>query len=192
MQLENKARFLDRLRIPYLSKHYPARFVQAIYMFINGMITIGILALIAMVFHMPVVFPSLGPTAVLLFTAPQQTSSIPRNVLVGHAIGILCGYVSLRLFGLTGHGSVLSEGVLLSRVFAAGLSLGATGALMALFKTPHPPAGATTLIIALGFITQPYQLLVIEIAVAVLLLQAMIINKAAGVDTSPENRNEFG
>lgn len=186
MQQEDNTHFYERFRLPYLSRHYPANLIQALYVFINGMITLGILALIAMVFKMPLVFPSLGPTALLLFATPQQPSATPRNVLAGHAIGILCGYVPLVLFGLAGHGSVLTEGVLLSRVFAAALSLGATGAFMTLFKTPHPPAGATTLIIALGFITQPYQLLVIEIAVFILLLQAMIINKAAGVDTPAE------
>lgn len=183
MQLENKLQLYERVRLPYLSQRYPVRFVQAMYVLINGMITIGILALIAMIFKMPFVFPSLGPTAILLFATPQQHSASARNVLIGHAIGILCGYMSLLLFGLTGHGSVLTEGVMLSRVFAAALSLGATGALMSIFKTAHPPAGATTLIIALGFITQPYQLLIIEVAVLALLLQAMLINKLAGIKT---------
>jgi CBS-domain-containing membrane protein len=181
MPTDDKTSVLDRLRIPYLSTHYPVRFVQALYIFINSFITLGILALIAMVFNMPLIFPSLGPTALLLFATPQQPSASPKNVLIGHAIGIFCGYGSLLLFGLTGHGSVLTEGVLFARVFAAALSLGGTGALMTIFKTPHPPAGATTLIISLGFITQPYQLVIIEVAVAALLLQAIFINKAAGV-----------
>jgi anaerobic selenocysteine-containing dehydrogenase len=69
-----------------------------------------------------------------------------------------------------------------ARVGAAALSLASTGALMILLKAAHPPAGATTLIISLGIVTRPFHLLVIEIAVAVLTLQAIVINRLAGID----------
>ena len=48
---------------------------------------------------------------------------------------------------------------------------------MILAKAAHPPAGATTLIISLGIVTRPFHLLVIEIAVAILTLQAIVINR---------------
>jgi hypothetical protein len=41
--------------------------VQSVYVFVNGFITIGVLALLALVSRNPFVFPSLGPTAYLLF-----------------------------------------------------------------------------------------------------------------------------
>ena len=68
--------------------------------------------------------------------------------------------------------------------FVDGLSraLASTGALMILLKAAHPPAGATTLIISLGIVTRPFHLLVIEIAVAILTLQAIAINRLAGID----------
>ena len=68
------------------------------------------------------------------------------------------------------------------RVLAAALSLAATGALMILFRVVHPPAGATTLIISLGFITTPAHLVVIEVAVALIVLQALAVNRLAGID----------
>ena len=52
---------------------------------------------------------------------------------------------------------------------------------MALFRVSHPPAGATTLIVALGIISQPKELLVIEIAVILLTAQAFVINRIAGI-----------
>jgi len=64
---------------------------------------------------------------------------------------------------------------------AAALSLAATGALMALFRVSHPPAGATTLIVALGIISQPKELVVIELAVILLTAQAFAINRIAGI-----------
>jgi CBS-domain-containing membrane protein len=67
-------------------------------------------------------------------------------------------------------------------VLAAAISLSSTGALMILLKAAHPPAGATTLIISLGIVTKPFYLLIIELAVALLTLQAYGINRLAGVD----------
>ena len=65
---------------------------------------------------------------------------------------------------------------------AAALSLSMTGCLMILLKAAHPPAGATTLIISLGIVTKPTYLLLIEVAVALLTLQAIAINRLAGLD----------
>ena len=73
-------------------------------------------------------------------------------------------------------------GVSAARVGAAALSLASTGALMIPCKAAHPPAGATTLIISLGIVTRPVHLLVIEIAVAMLTLQAIAINRLAGIN----------
>jgi CBS-domain-containing membrane protein len=73
-------------------------------------------------------------------------------------------------------------GVSAARVGAAALSLASTGALMILLKAAHPPAGATTLIISLGIVTSPFHLVVIEIAVAILTVQAIAINRLAGID----------
>src|SRR5262249_34471484 len=130
----------------------------------------------------PFVFPSLGPTAFLLFYTPTAPAASPRNTLCGHAIGILCGYGSLWLTGLQDAPPAMATGVDGPRAGAAALSPAATGALAVLFRVPHPPAGATTLIISLGIVTKPFSLLTIEVAVLVLTLQALGINRLAGID----------
>jgi len=58
---------LRRVRLDWLLHHFPPRLVQSVYVFVNGFITIGVLALLALVSRNPFVFPSLGPTAYLLF-----------------------------------------------------------------------------------------------------------------------------
>ena len=45
----------------------------------------------------------------------------------------------------------------------------------------HPPAGATTLIISLGIISKPRELVIIEVAVFLLVAQALVINRLAGL-----------
>ncbi|HEU5423887.1 MAG TPA: HPP family protein, partial [Nitrolancea sp.] len=53
--------------------------------------------------------------------------------------------------------------------------------LMVLLRAPHPPAGATTLIVSLGILTAPHQLAILMVAVVLLTLQAFVINRLAGL-----------
>jgi CBS domain-containing membrane protein len=175
-------RLAARFQIARLLKRYPERQVWALFMFLNGFATIALLAAVAMISRTPFVFPSLGPTAFLFFFTPRVAAASPRHTIYGHAIGILCGYGALWLFGLEHAPPAMATGVSAARVGAAALSLASTGALMILAKAAHPPAGATTLIVSLGIVTRPLHLVVIEIAVAVLTLQAIVINRLAGID----------
>jgi CBS-domain-containing membrane protein len=151
-------------------------------MFINGLISIGLLAGLAMLTRSPFVFPSLGPTAFLFFFTPTLPTASPRHTIYGHIIGIACGYGALWLMGLQHAPPAMVMGVTPARIGAAALSLAATGALMILFKAAHPPAGATTLIISLGIITKPMSLAIMLLAVALLTVQAIVINRLAGID----------
>jgi len=172
---------LDRLRLPYLLKHANGRRVRAAFVFLNGLITIAILSALAYFTGSIFVFPSLGPTALLFFMSPRARAAKPKNVLIGHAIGIVCGYLALVVTGLAHAPSVVDSTVTWPRIIAASLALAATGAVMVLAKSPHAPAGATTLIIALGFITAPLSLVIIEVAVGLLVLQALVIHHLADV-----------
>ncbi|NDQ56500.1 MAG: HPP family protein [Acidipila sp.] len=172
---------LQRFRLDWLLHHFPPRLVRSAYVFVNGFITIGVLALLALLSRNPFVFPSLGPTAYLLFFSPLAKTASPRNTIVGHAVGLICGYAA---FVVTGAGAVpfgVHPGIFWPRILAAALSLSATGALMILLDVSHPPAGATTLIVSLGIISEPRELVIIEVAVFLLVAQALVINRLAGL-----------
>jgi CBS-domain-containing membrane protein len=175
-------RLVERLRLSRWFRRFPPRLVRALFVFVNGFIAVAALAGLAVVSHTSFVFPSVGPTAFLLYFTPTAPTASPRNTLCGHAVGIVCGYVSLCLAGLEHAPSAVMEDIHWPRVFAAALSLAATGALMILFRVVHPPAGATTLIISLGFITAPTHLYIIEVAVALIVAQALVVNRLAGID----------
>ncbi|HKW23778.1 MAG TPA: HPP family protein [Ktedonobacterales bacterium] len=171
-----------RFQLKWLLAHYSRVPILALFSFINGCLSIGIMALVAVITHSPFIFPSLGPTAFLFFYTPTAPTASPRNALVGHAIGVIAGYFSLVVTGLTMAGPAYAVGVTGPRVIAAALSLGLTSGLMVLLKSPHPPAGATTLIISLGILTQPIQLVILMLAVVMLTVQAFVINRLAGID----------
>src|SRR5579872_1957484 len=172
---------LTRFRLSWLLQHHSRVPVLALFSFINGCISIGLMAILALITRSPFIFPSLGPTAFLFFYTPTAPSASPRNTIIGHAVGIIAGYLSLVVTGLTMTGPALTVGVTWPRVIAAALSLGLTAGLMVLFKSPHPPAGATTLIISLGILTKPLHLVLLMGAVILLTLQALVINRLAGV-----------
>lgn len=172
---------LTRARLPWLLQHHSRIPVLAIFSFINGCISIGLMSVLAVVTGSPFIFPSLGPTAFLFFYTPTAPAASPRNTVIGHAIGAAAGYFSLVVTGLTMAGPALSVGVTWPRVIAAALSLGLTAGLMVLLKSPHPPAGATTLIISLGILHKPEQLVLLMVAVVLLTIQAFVINRLAGI-----------
>src|SRR2546430_17593217 len=90
-----------RTRLPWLLEHHARIPVLALFSFVNGCISIGIMAALAVVTHSPFIFPSLGPTAFLFFYTPTAPSASPRNTVIGHAIGVTAGYFSLVVTGLT-------------------------------------------------------------------------------------------
>ncbi len=179
---------LRRLRLDWLLRHFPPRLVRSVYVFVNGFVTIALLALLALVSQNPFVFPSLGPTAFLLFFSPLAKTSSPRNTVFGHAIGILCGYGAYVVTGAGATPFGLHPGIFWPRILAAALSLSLTDGLMVLFGVSHPPAGATTLIISLGIISKPRELVIIEVAVFLLVAQALAINRLAGLPYPLWNR----
>ena len=173
---------LRKLRLPALTERHGTRAVLGLFAFINGLVSIGIMSAAAALTGQPLIFPSLGPTAFLLFFTPRAPTASPRNTIIGHLIGVVAGYVSLVIFGLTDHGPAFDEGVTWARVGAAALSLALTSGFMVWLLAPHPPAGATTLIVSLGIMPRPSQLAFLMLAVGLLVLQGLVINRLAGID----------
>lgn len=171
----------QRFRVSSLMERYDSTFVMGLFAFVNGLIAIGAMAAVALATGQPFVFPSLGPTAFLLFYTPLLPASSPRNTVAGHLIGAGAGYLALVVFGLTQADPALASSVSGGRVGAAALSLGLTSGLMVWLKVPHPPAGATTLIVSLGILREPEQLAVLMVAVVLLVLQGLAINRLAGI-----------
>ncbi len=180
-EFEHVIILLEHLRLNWLLHHFPPRVVHAVYVMINGFITVAILSLLAFATKNPFVFPSVGPTAYLFFFTPMARSASPRNAILGHGIGLVCGYAALVITGASASPVSTHTGIYWPMILSAAFSLSATGALMILLRVSHPPAGATTLIVSLGLIPQVRDLFIIEIAVVLLTLQALAINRLAGV-----------
>lgn len=171
-----------RLRIPALTKRHDNTTVMGLFAGINGLIAIAVMSAVAWATDQPFIFPSLGPTAFLLFYTPTNPAASPRNTIIGHGIGAAAGYLALVAFGLTNDPPALATEVTGGRVGAAAVSLALTSAAMVWLKAPHPPAGATTLIVSLGILRDLDQLAILMFAVVLLTAQGFVINRLAGID----------
>jgi CBS domain-containing membrane protein len=154
---------------------------DALYMFVACLLALAVSGLAAYLFKQPLLFPSLGPTAFLFFEQPMDPPSSPRNTLIGHLVAILAGALSLAVFGLLDHPGILQEGVTLARVGAGALSVALTGAVLLLLKSSHPPTGATTLIVSLGLLQTPREMVELMAGIVLLTVVGWIINRAVGV-----------
>ena len=88
---------LAHLRLKWLLQHFPARVVSALYVFINGFITIGLLAFLALLTDSP--FSSHRsaelPACSSLFSVGG--AFIPRDSVLGHAIVLVYRYPAFSL-----------------------------------------------------------------------------------------------
>ena len=154
---------------------------DALYTFVACVIALAVSGLAAYLTKQPLLFPSLGPAALLFFEQPMNAGSSPRNTLIGHLVAVLAGALCLAVFGLLDEPSIPVEGVTPARIGAAALSLALTGAVLLLLRASHPPAGATVLIVSLGLLTKPSEMAMIVVGVAILTVAGWTINRALGV-----------
>ncbi|MEV0678765.1 HPP family protein [Actinosynnema sp. NPDC050436] len=165
---------------------------------VSVLLTMFVLGGLAVATGAPLVFPSLGPTAYLLFATPSHPAASPRNALSGHLVGVVSGAVALTAFGLWEVPADLANATW-ARVGAAALALTLTCGGMVWSGLPHPPAGATTLIVALGVLRTPAHLAVVLAGVVLLVAAGWVVNRAAGVpypawrpaappEAAPDNR----
>jgi hypothetical protein len=111
-------------------------------------LTCGVLSL---AFRQIWLFPSIGPTALLQAHSPHRESARFYNVVVGHLIGLGAGYLALALLhALHAPTPFATHAIPPVRVWASALAvaLGLFGQMAT--RSPHPPAAATMLLVALG------------------------------------------
>jgi CBS domain-containing membrane protein len=153
---------------------------DALYLFGAAATAMVVSGLAALLLKQPFLFPSLGPTLYLFFETPMAQQASPRNTLIGHFVALLVGFLSVWTFGLLYAPSILEQGATPARVGAAAVSLALTEALLILLRAKHAPAGATVLIVSLGLLSTPRQVLAMAASIVLLTLTGWLINRISG------------
>jgi CBS domain-containing membrane protein len=119
---------------------------------------LAVIGLLAWWTGMALLFPSLGPSLMLVLDEPSQPSAQTWNILVGHFVGLFVGLFAIIVTGLQGAPPVTEAGTSGARVLAAALALALTTVILHVVDRSHAPAGATTLIVSLGLLDSPTEL----------------------------------
>ncbi len=150
-------------------------------LFVGALALMAVAGVVALGAKQTLLFPSLGPTAMLFFARPLPPECTVRNVIVGHWVGIVVGLVMLEVFGLRALPSAVTHGLDAKRVIAAALSVAVTATVLRLIRSPHAPAGASTLIVSLGLLTTNKQLVMMGASVALIAAAGWALNFLTGV-----------
>jgi hypothetical protein len=128
------------------------------------LLVVGLLGVFA---GLPWLVPSIGPSAVLIAVTPNHPTARPWNTVVGHAGGMISGFAAVALLSAASAPTVLGDHRLVAvRVVAAVIAIALTVGGGVLLRATHPPAAATTLLVALGSIATLEQALVVMAGVA--------------------------
>ncbi|KIG16352.1 hypothetical protein DB30_04519 [Enhygromyxa salina] len=107
-------------------------------------------------------------TAYLLAKDPKAAVNSPRNIVIGHVIGVAAGLGSAGAFGVLGEPSALTGTFVLGHALGSALAIVLTVSLTEGLRCPHPPAAATTLVASLGLLSLQGGVLAFMAGVAVL------------------------
>ena len=154
---------------------------NAVYTFGCSLLAIALSGLWAWAVKQPLVFPSLGATAFLIFETPMAEVGSPRNTIIGHTVGVAAGVLAILMFDLWNAHSVYITGMTPQRLGAMAVAVALTGGVLRVIRSAHPPAGATTIIVASGLLATPKQLADVLVGVALLTAAGWILNRLMGV-----------
>ena len=171
---------LSRLRIRYLqTTSHRKDMVTLVYLSVSGITALGTIAAMAYLTDFMLLFPPLGPSAFLLFYTPLSESASPRNLILAHAMALLAGLGALAVAQalVPETGAVASGAMNGSHVTAVALAMGAISISMVVLRCVHPPAAATALIAAMGYLENIVQVGGVLIAVLFLAMEAYLFNR---------------
>lgn len=132
---------------------------------------IGVVGVLTWITGLPTLFPSLGPSAFVLAMFPESEASNPKRVVGSHILGVIAGFLAYHLFaqGIVVTGQIPSFSAIGLRLAASSVvAIVLTVASMLYFGIRHPPACATTLIVALGLLPTFFDGMIIIVAVGII------------------------
>ena len=173
----------SRLQLSYLLRSMGnPRVLMLLFVFAAGATAIGIITAVAYVTRLPLIFPPLAPSAFILFHTPMSVTASPRNVILSHTMAVVAGLLSLQIVAMIWPEANLSEASVMNwfRVLAIAISMGLIGIIMVGLRCVHPPAAASALLAAMGYLATVEQVLGIIAAVILLVLEAIFFNRILG------------
>ncbi len=158
------------------------QFIVMAFVFGAGVTALATIATAAHITKLPLLFPPLGPSAFILFYTPMSVAASPRSVILSHGVALASGLVALHVVAALFPDAGLFDPSILHehRILAIALAVAMTSSATISLRCVHPPAAATALIAAMGFMTNPVQIAGLLVAVVLLVAEAFVFNRLLG------------
>jgi len=174
---------LSRMQVSYLIRNVRNPTVLiATFALLSGASALALITLAAQVLDLPLLFPPLGPTAFILFYTPMAAAASPRNTIQAHVLAVFAGLISLWIMSHAYPAADLTDPASMNGARVATIALAMVLISIAMISTRsiHPPAAASALIAAMGYLHNPMQILGLPAAVVLLVFLALLLNRLVG------------
>jgi hypothetical protein len=156
---------------------------------VTGGLLLGVVGALGLIVGTPWLVPSIGPSVVLIVASPAHPTARLWNTIVGHAGGLAAGFIAVALVGAANAPTVLGDHQLVPvRVAAAVIAIALTLAVGYLLRASHPPAAASTLLVALGSIATLQQAGIVLAGVIVTAALGELLRMVRQVRVTPAER----
>ena len=165
-----------------LRRHEHDGLAKLVFAITLGAITLGTITAAAYLTKLPLLFPPLAPSAFILFTKPMSDQAAPRNVLISHTLAVLSGMAAIAIASLFFPDAGLHNTVNVTgpRILAIMLAMAFVTTAMLALKCSHPPAAASALLAAMGYLDGIVPALALVLAAGMLVLEAIVLLKVGG------------
>lgn len=133
---------------------------------------LGMVCLLSAHYKLPLLLPSFGASAVLLYAACHTPMAQPRNVIGGHVLSALTGVAAYKLLG--GEWWAITVGVTLAIL------------VMTVTHTLHPPGGATAFMAIYNGRDFSFVISPVGVGVVLLVIIAVIVNNLSSNRKYPQ------
>lgn len=165
----------------------PDRRTNLLWSPISAAVIAAVPAIVGLATGRLLLFPSLGPTALMQAHVPEHQSSRPYNVLVSHMVGLASAFVAVTIFGIADAPSVFAlHSLSPARVCASLVAIAVATFVEIALDASHPPAAATTLLAALGSFKRTWGDAALVAGGIVLVLAAGEIVRRIRIATHPD------
>ncbi|NNG01295.1 MAG: HPP family protein [Desulfobacteraceae bacterium] len=175
--------FFSKFQLSYLYRRHRHRdLITILYLFFSGMVALGTITLMAFLTNLMLLFPPLGPSAFILFYTPLSEAASPRNLILSHTVALLSGLGALTLSQTLFPAFIETAPTAMNwpHLLAIVLAMGTVSLGMVLIRCVHPPAAATALIAAMGYLDSLIQIGGVLLAVLLLAMEACLFNRLLG------------
>ena len=162
---ENLATYLSKMRGGSCPTFQPINIWNHLITAVGSFLGVGLIALLNAYYDIPLLVPSMGATAVLLYAACHVPMAQPRNVIGGHLVSATAGVLVFQFLG--------------NQWWTIALAVTLAIFLMNLTHTLHPPGGATAFVAVYTEQSFSYILSPVGLGAVLLVVIAVLVNNCS-------------